>query len=139
MDGDGLIDVELARLAIANRVRPSGKTGAATNAAAPSPAATSASAHAEPDAQMSYHVAKTLREVAEAQMARLRLAEQRADVVRASDVRAAHAKRLAGLREALLQLPARLAPVMAAEADQARCHDALQREIHALLASVSGQ
>ena len=33
IDKDGLIDVELARHAIANRVRPSGKTAAALNIA----------------------------------------------------------------------------------------------------------
>jgi hypothetical protein len=57
--------------------------------------------------------------------------------VRAADVRAAHAKRLAGLREALLQIPARLAAVLAAETAQAVCHDKLQAEIHGVLSMVS--
>ena len=43
-----------------------------------------------------------------------------------------------GLREALLQIPSRLSAVMAAETDQARCHDLLQREIHTVLAGVAG-
>ena len=84
-----------------------------------------------------YWQSRARREKAEADTAELKLAELRGDLVRADAIRAVHAKRLAGLREALLQLPARLSPVLAAEADQARCHDALQRELHAVLASVA--
>jgi hypothetical protein len=83
-----------------------------------------------------YWASRARRERAEAELAELKLAEQQGVLIRADAVRAAHAKRLAGLREALLQVPARLAPVLAAETDQARCHDTLQREIHAVLASV---
>lgn len=91
----------------------------------------------EEDSGSGYWASKARRESAEADLAELKLAEQRGDLVRADAIRAAHAKRLAGLREALLQLPARLSPVLAAESDQARCHDALQRELHAVLASVA--
>jgi hypothetical protein len=84
-----------------------------------------------------YWASKARRESAEADLAELKLAEQRGQLVRADEVRAAHAKRLAGLREALLQIPARLAAVMAAENSQAACHDKLQAEIHGVLASVS--
>ncbi len=85
-----------------------------------------------------YWKSKARREKAEAELAELKLAEQQGQLVRAEAVRAAHAKRLAGLREALLQVPARLAAVLAAETDQAKCHDAMQRELHAVLASVAG-
>jgi hypothetical protein len=80
-----------------------------------------------------YWASKARREKAEADLAELKLAEQRAELVRAADVRAAQARRLAALRESLLQLPARLAPVLAAEADAARCHETLQAELHAVL------
>ena len=83
-----------------------------------------------------YWASRARRERAEAELAELKLAEQQGVLIRADAVRAAHAKRLAGLREALLQVPARLAPVLAAETDQARCHDTLQRELHAVLATV---
>ena len=49
---------------------------------------------------------------------------------------AAQARRLAALRESLLQLPPRLAPVLAAQADAARCHDLLQLELHQVLESM---
>jgi phage terminase Nu1 subunit (DNA packaging protein) len=77
------------------------------------------------------------REAAEAELAELKLAEQRGELVRAADVRAAHSKRAAGLREALLQIPARLAAVLAAESSQARVHDVLQRELHEVLSQVA--
>lgn len=85
------------------------------------------------DGDDGYWASKARREKAEADLAELKLAEQRGELVRAADVRAAQARRLAALRESLLQLPARLAPVLAAEADAARCHDTLQAELHALL------
>lgn len=74
--------------------------------------------------------ARLRRELAEASLAELREREASGELVRADAVRAAHARRVAGLREALLQLPARLAPILAAEGDQTRCLDLLQREIH---------
>lgn len=84
-----------------------------------------------------YWESRARREAAEAELAELKLAEQRGDLVRAGDVRAAQAKLAAGLREALLQIPARLAAVLAAETDQARCHDHLQDELHQVLAQVA--
>jgi phage terminase Nu1 subunit (DNA packaging protein) len=84
-----------------------------------------------------YWASRARREKAEAQTAELKLAELQGLLVRADTIRAAHAKRLAGLRESLLQIPSRLAAVLAAETEQAKCHDALQRELHAVLASVA--
>jgi hypothetical protein len=80
-----------------------------------------------------YWTSKGRRERAEAELAELKLAEQRGELVRAADVRAQHAGRLAMLRESLLQLPARMAPLLAVEGDAARCHDILQRELHGVL------
>ena len=138
---DGKLDVELARHAIANRVRPSAKTAAATPIVVPPetpPAATTAaSANDEPPSTVtSYHVAKTLRETAEARIAQLKLAELRGELVRVSAVRSAYATRAAALRESILQIPARLAAVLAAETDHARCHDLLQAELHQVLAQL---
>lgn len=125
--GDGLIDVEVARMAIASRVRPSAKTNAAAaSAAPPSPQVAQDGA---PDAQLSYHVAKTLREAAEAKIAQLRLAEMRGDLVRADKVRSATSRLAAGLRESLQQLPDRLAAILAVETSQARVRDILATEI----------
>lgn len=143
VDRDGKIDLELARVAIANRVRPSGKTAAAlpTGAtAAPQPAARAAAeGTAAPDdmAVTSYHVAKTLRETAEARLAQLKLSEQRGEVIRVEAVRSALGSLLAATRDSLLQIPARLAPVLAAEADAAKVHDLMQAELHQALAQLT--
>lgn len=135
---DGLIDVEMARHALANRVRPSAKTAAALAAAAV-PSTATASTNETDATTTSYHVAKTLREVAEARLAQLKLSELKGELVRAADVRTAWAKRAAGLREALLQMPARLAAILAAETDQAKCHDAVQTELHSVLAQITSE
>lgn len=145
---DGRLDIELARSAIANRVRPSAKT-AATTPVPPEqspPATTPTTAQPQPAANdeqtssvTSYHVAKTLRETAEARIAQLKLAELRGDLVRVADIRSAYATRAAALRESLLQIPARLASVLAAETDHARCHDLLQAELHQVLAQLQKQ
>jgi hypothetical protein len=86
---------------------------------------------------LTYEEARRRRELAEAQKAELQLAELQGDLIRTADVRAAYAKRAAGLREALLQIPARLAAVVAAEGDQAKCHDILQAELHQVLAQIT--
>jgi hypothetical protein len=92
---------------------------------------------ADPDTEGGYWQSRARREAAEAEMAELKLAEQRGSLVRAADVRSVFSTRLAGLRNSLLQIPARLSPVMAAESDQARCFEALQSELHAALAQAS--
>lgn len=128
---DGLIDVHLAKLAIANRVRPSGKTAEAVAPTVPVPTPPSAPADTSPAVDMaatSYHVAKTLREAAEARMAELKLAEMRRQLIRADDVRALHAKAAVQFREALMQIAARLAPILAAETDQSKIQTILDAE-----------
>lgn len=69
-DANGLIDVEMARVALAARVHPSSKTAAAV--AQKNDAATP---QQPPTEITSYHVAKTLREATEAQIARVKLGE----------------------------------------------------------------
>ncbi len=86
---------------------------------------------------LTYEEARRRRELAEAQKAELQLAELQGDLIRTADVRAAYAKRAAGLRDALLQIPARLAAVVAAEGDQAKCHDILQAELHQVLGQIT--
>jgi anti-sigma factor ChrR (cupin superfamily) len=89
------------------------------------------------DGPRAYWASRSRRERAEAALAELRLAEQSGELVRVTDVRSTYAKKAAGLREALLQIPARLAAPLAAEAQIARCHDLLQDELHTVLSSVA--
>ena len=78
------------------------------------------------------------REKTEADLAELRLAEQQGRLVKAADVQAALARRAVALREALLQLPSRLAPVLAAEPDAAVVHELLQAELRRALEQFVG-
>jgi len=76
-DAEGLIDVELAKIALQQRVRPSGKTAQAMTPAPaplplPAPVAPPAEKEVDPAHATSYHVARTLREAEEAKMAKIR-------------------------------------------------------------------
>ncbi len=135
-DKDGLIDFELAKHALMNRVRPSGKTAASLQEPATPPTTQTPDASTEPEIT-SYHVAKTLREAAEAQIARLKLAEMQSDVIQVSAVRATWATRIASARDALLQIPARIAPVLAAETNLAAVTLLLESELRQALAELS--
>jgi hypothetical protein len=135
-DADGLIDVEMARLAIANRVRPSAKSAALVQNGPqpPEPPAGQAITPASDDqAVTSYHVAKTLREAAEARIAQLKLAELQGQLVRADEWAAALARRAAAFREGLLQIPARLSAQLAAETDETRIHALLDAELRQVM------
>lgn len=119
--------------------RPATEVGARlAGISAPPPAAGGAGEGGEPArppaTEDGYFAARTRRETAEAELAELKLQEQLGQLVRAADVRAAYAKRAAALREGLLQLPARLSAILAAESDQAKCHAVLEAELHQALA-----
>lgn len=87
---------------------------------------------------MSYDEARRRREQAEAEMAELKLSEQRGDLVRLSQVRGEHARFCAQIRDTLLQLSPRLTPLLAAAgADPARASMVIDAEINAVLASIA--
>lgn len=113
---DGLVDVDLARHAIASRVRPSGKTaGALTTPATPAPVfGGGMSVDAE---QVSYMEAKRQREMAEAKIAQLKLRQMEGDLVSIEKVRAASMRMARMLRDAVLGVPSRIAQTIANETD----------------------
>ncbi len=80
--------------------------------------------------------ARTRREIAEANLAELREAEERGDLIRVDAIRSALAGMIASTRDSLLQIPARVSPVLAVETDAARVHDMLQAELHQALAQL---
>lgn len=127
--------VEAAQAWRRDNVRPRMKPGPAAGAAGGARVPDAPSRDGA-DGEGGYWKSRARREEAEAELAELKLAEQRGELVRAADVRSTYAKLAAGLRESLLQIPARLAAVLAAETDQAKCHDALQRELHQVLAQL---
>ncbi len=70
-------------------------------------------------------------------MAELKLAEMRGELIRTDAVRAAWAARIVSTREALLQIPARIAPVLAAENDLVNVTALLDDELRQALAELS--
>jgi phage terminase Nu1 subunit (DNA packaging protein) len=82
--------------------------------------------------------ARTRREIAEASLAEINLAHRRRELILVSAVRNEMARAFAMTRETLLQLPARLAPLLAAETDSARAELLLRTELHHALTSLAG-
>ena len=80
-----------------------------------------------------FRKAQTQERVYVAKLAQLKWEEESGDLIRVADVRATLAHVVATTREALLQLPARMAPLLAAESDTAAVQNLLHAEIHAAL------
>lgn len=85
-----------------------------------------------------YMQAKTAREVYEAKNAQLEYEERTGKLIRLDAVKATLAVAMATAREALLQIPSRLAPLLAADSDPANVQNVLHAEIHQALAQLSG-
>jgi hypothetical protein len=129
-DADGLLDAELVRVALANRVRPSGKTAAALGHSVGSlpPAGNAADTGAAPDST-SYHVAKTLREAAEARIAQLKLAEMERKLIDAAGAKRAAYTAFRSLRDALMVVGRKIAPTVAAQTDPRDVQQAIESAI----------
>jgi phage terminase Nu1 subunit (DNA packaging protein) len=84
-----------------------------------------------------YQQARTRREIAEANLAELKQAELAGVLIRVDAVRAAWATKITGARDALLQIPSRIAPVVAAETDLLKVILALEAEIYQVLSDLS--
>jgi phage terminase Nu1 subunit (DNA packaging protein) len=82
--------------------------------------------------------ARTRREIAEANIAEMKEGELRGDLIRMASVKATLAAVFATTRDALLQIPARLAPLLAADADPANVQNTLHAEIHQALVTLAG-
>ncbi|MEY2653098.1 MAG: hypothetical protein RLZZ524_125 [Pseudomonadota bacterium] len=81
--------------------------------------------------------AKAKREHAEAQLAELELAEKRGEIILAADHKRVIFRLCRSIRDALVPIPDRMAPVVAAEDDPAKVHAELSREIRQVLEALS--
>lgn len=81
--------------------------------------------------------ARTRREIAEANMAELLEARQRREQIRVAAVQDQLAKDYATTRDAMLQLSARMAPLLAVESDPAKVQHMLEAEIHQALTTLA--
>lgn len=84
-----------------------------------------------------YWDARSRRETAEAAIAEMKEAEMRGALIRADAVRSAWANKITAARDALLQIPSRLAPVIAAESDLERVVELLEAELRQALLQLS--
>ena len=84
-----------------------------------------------------HQAARTRREIAEANLAEMREAEERGKLIQVSAVRATWATRIASARDALLQILARIVPVLAAETNLAAVTLLLESELRQALAELS--
>lgn len=136
-DKDGLIDVEMAKIALMNRVRPSGKTAASLQDTPPPDADKSAGDQpaAEGTEVTSYHVAKTLREAAEAQIARLKLAEMQGKLLLKDDFERQLFTAGRMLRDSLTNCSRRIGAEIAGTTNPDECEAIIDREHRAALAS----
>jgi hypothetical protein len=82
--------------------------------------------------------ARTRREIAEANMAEMDEARLRRELIRVSAVQAQLSTDYATTRDAMLQIPARMAPLLAAEKDPAAVQTLLHAEIHQALMTLAG-
>jgi len=84
-----------------------------------------------------HQMARTRREIAEANLAEMREAEERGKLIRVDAVRSAWAAKITGARDALLQIPSRIAPVLAAESDLVAITALLEAELRQALGDLS--
>jgi phage terminase Nu1 subunit (DNA packaging protein) len=89
------------------------------------------------DAPEEYHKARARREAAEADIAERKAAELTGELVRRSVFVVAAERKANTVRESLLQMPAQMAPVVAAESDVAKCQDALMDAVLGILARIN--
>lgn len=143
---DGKLDFDLARMALAERVRPSGKTVEAITAPAPSPApfmpppqpaqATSTeTAEPDPEAATSYHVARTLRETEMARLAKLERLEKEGKLTDAADAARAVWTAFRTLRDTAMPLGRRVASKAAHMTDPREIQLMVDAEVRAMLLS----
>lgn len=135
---DGKFDLAVARIQWnANR-----KRAPRSQEAGPSPAVAahrSAETPAGVDTAADYWTSKARREAAEAELAELKAAEQRGELVRKVRVERELAGRLVALRESLEALADRLAPVLAAEPNAGACRRLIRDEHRAALAGFTAE
>ena len=131
--GRELIDVAVADIQWQSNTRPRvDSSSAATVAAAPAVIAAN-----EVGGTTSYEEARRRRETAEANLAEMKQAEMQGTLIRADAVRAAWAAKITGARDALLQIPSRIAPVLAACTDLVEVTALLEAELRQALAELS--
>ena len=131
---DGKIDPSVADVQWQANTRR--RARAIDEAPAPPPMPMGEGGYAYTGAVPDYNESRARREAAEAEKAELDLAKLRGELVSVDEVRASLQRRIAGVREALLQLPARVVPLLVANPDAASMDRLLRDEITAAMQQI---
>ena len=143
---DGKIDPAVADIQWAANSRARAPARKAVDLVAVSTSSPSPGDAAPPDAAVSppadgnpndYWDARSRRETAEAAIAEMKEAEMRGTLIRADSVRTSWANKISTARDALLQIPHRLAPVLAAETEIERVAELIEAELRQALLQLS--
>lgn len=118
--------------------RPAGPQGGGGACLLPGPVAGEGDAPEAKPGGDDYWSSRSRREAAEAELAEIELAEKTGEVIAVKAVEAVWAQALRTFREHLLQLRARLAPVLAAETDAFAVDQLLDAEMSAALNHLAG-
>ena len=147
---DGKIDANVADIQWAANTRaraPSSPPAAAAPSGRPGGGSKPSASAADPgdlgqvdvlDTPEDYWVSRGRREAAEAELAELKLAEQRGNLIQVKAVEVVLSNALAGMREHLLQVSSRLAPLLANESDNFKVQTLLDTEINQALQQLAG-
>lgn len=151
--GKQMVDVEASEALLATTADPGKAYMADVNAGQRAAARQPAPAEpAEPPADYSpqatgggtqsgknvtYMQAKTAQQVYDAKLAQLTFEEKTRKLLRADEVQSHLASKIAAMREAFLQIPSRLVPILVAETDAGKIHTLLEDEIVRAMALVN--
>lgn len=131
---DGKIDPEVADIQWSEKTDATQQARGASGGHAPRPDARLPAP--APGDREGYFATKERRERAEAELAELELRERRRELVRAADVERETFVTHRALRDRFIGVPDRIAPIVAAETDVAKCHEIIASEIRAALREV---
>lgn len=90
------------------------------------------------DLPESFDQARTRDKIAEANMREMAAAKRRGELIEVAAVLAELGRAYAAIRDTLMQIPARMGPLLAAESDPAIVQSLLHAEIHQTLVQLSG-
>lgn len=131
---NSMLDSEYASILYRRHTRPraNGKRKEALPAQANLPPASD-----DNDTTPKYDGSRAKREAAEASIAEMKEAEMRGTLIRADSMRNAWANKISAARDALLQIPHRLAPVLVVETDLERVVELLEAELRQAMLQLS--
>ena len=138
-DADGMIDAELAKIALQQRVRPSGKTAQAMTPAPPpplpAPVPPPAEKDVDPASATSFHVARTLREAEEARMARMKRQQMEGSLIEREPAVTAVFTAYRQLRDTAMPVGRRVATRVATMTDAREIQLLIEAELRSVFAT----